>query len=420
MFKRLLKLKDDNTNLKLVKRKDENLSWIDNSDKAVSRRLTNLRIKLSEASNRYKTVIDKKVVETPRKIEWEYKGYQWTVGYSKFDLKHYKHIPEFRPYAEKMKLREEASGFTLRKADGRPYTLEEYMQFLLRTKESFYAPYDLLHAEKENIIIPYHFTEIHSWEDFSLPKELKEIGLDKNSWEAWLDWGLDGLYWEGKGETSITEREFSQYDKKGTEMASYNLRVEPVIEVTINGIKAYSFNLTVTEKEKIIEEIRSNKQLGGSFISDGKEDITYVKRHERLRNLCLNVWEINELSSNVVNNLSLYKERGTKDELTNSYLVYLFDYLEKVKEEETSKDYPDDWTVYKINGDLLGIKVDKLRLIDLAGLCVYGNDEESGEINRIINLNLDKCNEKWILYGDAFRKEVKKIENTSGGMSYDN
>ena len=86
--------------------------------------------------------------------------------------------------------------------------------------------------------------------------------------------------------------------------------MEPVIDVFINGKKSYAFNLTLTEKEQIIDMIKEDKQITGEFISDGKEIEKYVRK-----SMVKNLW-IERKSKDIarsINSKQIYGERVTEN-----------------------------------------------------------------------------------------------------------
>lgn len=247
---------------------------IDNSDRAVKSRVNYLRMKSPNTQGFFKQVNDPVIAEIPREISWNYRGYAVGVGYAAGDYKNYTYKPEIIGRARDL---ERNAGWT---RDGRPFTFEECLLSVVRTDtDRIYTPRNLMFYDAKNVVIKYDMREINGIEDLQVPTDILALGLNPKSWDSWLDWSLENYYWEGAGVTDIDEREFTVYDKKtGEYTASYVVRVEPIIDLEINGCRSYAFNLTATEKERIIERIRNSKELCGVLLSDGKEDIKYVRR----------------------------------------------------------------------------------------------------------------------------------------------
>lgn len=247
---------------------------IDNSQKAVKERLNYLRMKSPATQGMFKPINDPVIAEIPREIEWNYKGYAVGIGYAAGDVKNYKYGPEIIARAKYL---EENAHW---KKDGRPFTFEECLLSVVRTdSDRVYTPRNLMFYDSDNIVVKYDMRDVRNIKDLGIPSDIAALGLGSNMWESWLDWSLENYYWEGAGVTDIDEHEFSKYDSKtGEFIAAYKVRLEPVIDLEINGCRSYAFNLTATEKEKIIERIRTAKELRGKIISDGREDIRYVRR----------------------------------------------------------------------------------------------------------------------------------------------
>lgn len=253
------------------------LGRIDNSDRAVKDRVNYLRGKNIETTGIFRAVQEKETVELPRKIEFKFRKYAYAVGYSPLDLKHYQHDEPVKKEALRLSRTERC-----RKSDGTLFEYEDYLRMLLMNDETMgrhqYTPENLMDYYKfntENTVIPYDFFDINSAEDFRIPSAAKELGLTEKDWNFWFEDSLQNYYWEGAGRTYLRENSFVGPGDGGS---YYKIRMEPVIDVYINGAKAYAFNLTFTEKEKIIDMIKEDKQITGEFISDGKEIEKYVRK----------------------------------------------------------------------------------------------------------------------------------------------
>lgn len=281
------------------------LGRIDNSEKARKERVEYLRGKNVETTGIFRSVQDKVVLELPRKIEFRFRSYAYCVGYSPLDLKHYKH--DHLTIEEAVK-RSETECW--RKSDGSLYEVEDYLRSLIMNEQTCgtykYTPPNLMVYEKENIVIPYDFHDITSPDDFKLPEEIRKLGLTEKDWNFYFEDSLQNYYWEGAGRTYLREPSFT-----GPGNSYYMIRMEPVIDVFINGEKSYAFNLTLTEKEKIIDMIKEDKQITGELISDGNEIEKYVRK-----SIVKDLW-IERKSKDIarsINSKRIYGERVTEHE----------------------------------------------------------------------------------------------------------
>ena len=280
------------------------LGKIDNSEKARRERVEYLRGKNVETTGIFVSLQEKETVELPRKIEFRFRRYAYCVGYSPLDLKHYKHdkltIQEAVKWSETQRWR---------KGDGSLFEVEDYLRTLIMNEQTCgtykFTPPNLMVYDEENIVIPYDFHDITSPEDFKLPEELSALGLTEKDWNFWFEDSLQNYYWEGAGRTYLKEPSFTGHDN-----SYYMIRMEPVTDVFINGKKSYAFNLTLTEKEQIIDMIKEDKQITGEFISDGKEIEKYVRK-----SMVKNLW-IERKSKDIarsINSKQIYGERVTEN-----------------------------------------------------------------------------------------------------------
>lgn len=269
---------------------------IDNSDEAVKRRVNYLRMKNPATKGIFVPVNDEVIAKIPREIEWCYKGYAVGVGYSPYDIEHYKHKPEF---LAEVKDCEKNAGWN---KGGRPFTFSECAFVLISNDvgEFKYTPRNLMFYDEENIVLDYDFRKIGTAEELKIPDDLKAMGVDPRIWNNWIDRSLENYYWEGAGASDIPEHGF-----KGKDGVSYKIRVESAISLTINGVRSYAFNLTATEREKIIDKIRQG-EIKGILLSDGKEYMAYVKR-----DVDTLAWSDEEIADSV-NSLDIYGPRSSR------------------------------------------------------------------------------------------------------------
>lgn len=246
------------------------LGKIDNSDRAVSKRLDYLRGKGIETTGIFMDVQDEAVLKLPREIEFKFRAYAYCVGYAATDYKHY-------CYTEDTMIRAMSYYRTSNciKSDGEPYELGDYLKLIARTDSAhYYIPENLMSWDKANLLVDYKLMDIKTQDDFKIPEDVKKLGVPEKDWNEWFRKSLRNYYWEGAGTTYLKEHSCKVEETQ----AEYLLRMEPVIDVYINGERSYAFNLTITEKEKIIEMIDRDKRTEGKIISDGKEDVKYANR----------------------------------------------------------------------------------------------------------------------------------------------
>lgn len=258
---------------------------IKNNDRAVRDRLNYLRYRNPEDGAINHHTRDAKIAECPRKIEWKYRGYMLNVVRHPYDTKHYK-------YSEKS-LKDISLFDKGRKMDGSEYSfLEKIMSTCItqRNHESFPPS---IKESVENTIIHYELFEVNDFSELCLPDKLRVLGCDELLWKKAFEETLYNYFWDGAG--YYDSREYVMYKNKGTEYEEmFWLRVEPIIKVTINGIDCKHHNLTLTEEGIIINSIKKEHNLSGSFVSDGKELKEYLpkKLSEKMAIKAINSKEI--------------------------------------------------------------------------------------------------------------------------------
>lgn len=242
---------------------------IKNNDRAVRDRLNYLRYCNSDDGAVGHGTRETKITEYPRKIEWTYRGYLVNVVRHPYDTKHYH-------YSENSleKISHFDSG---RKMDGSEYSfLEKIMSACIvqRNHEAFPCS---VKESQENTLIKYELVEISDFSELCLPDRLRVLGCDEKLWkQAWGE-TLSNYFWDGAG--YYDSREYVMYKNKDTDYEEiFWLRLEPVINVTINGINCKHHNLTLTEEGIIINSIKNDHQLSGTFMSDGKELKEYLPK----------------------------------------------------------------------------------------------------------------------------------------------
>lgn len=230
--------------------------YIDNSDAAVRNRLDYLRYRDVDGLFSHPVSISEKVVETPRKIEFDFHSIGIIIRKSTANPT-YQFPEDFNELVEYIK----CNCF-----DSNEKIISAKMKYA-RDNVGW------IETDTKNIVVDHHFVDVNH---LRVPYVLDKFGLTPERWRQWVESNLYGSHWY-KLYSLKYQTEFDlKRDGYGPE-DYYRARIELLIDIKINGIDAYSYNLTFSERKQIIDQILSGVYKG-EFQSDGKEDLELISK----------------------------------------------------------------------------------------------------------------------------------------------
>lgn len=233
-------------------------SAVDNSERNVEARLDYLRYPITQSGD----ILPATVSDLPRQVIWRVSNYSYGLCYRVDDSNNY-------PYTVAQKKAALASKEYYRQDT---LSLGTVMYLLNRRKphlfEAFFRP------DSAAVVVPYTTVEVLG-DTIGLPGPIREVaGLSDNA-------AADHFYRAVNACLTSSDKWHGDRYPYREPGPAYNIGVfdpEPEytmlyqldVDITINGVPADGYNLTHTERSKIIASIRDGI-AHGSFQSDGKE-----------------------------------------------------------------------------------------------------------------------------------------------------